>query len=66
VSSVIYINQNVLHYSCLCLEPNDEKDIEMIKKTIIKNIDFIKDNSSKRSAGWISLSTTLLYDLSYL
>ena len=63
IAENIYINQNVLHYSCLCIEPNDEKDIEMIKTTIIKNIDFIKDNSSKRSAGWISLSSTLLYDL---
>jgi hypothetical protein len=66
ITENIYINQNILHYSCLCIEPNDEKDIEIIKTRIIKNINFIKDNSSKRSAGWISLSSTLLYDLSYL
>jgi hypothetical protein len=63
-----YLNQidkNILHYSCLCIEPNedDEKNIEIIKNTIIDNIDFIKNNSSKRSAGWINISTTILYDL---
>lgn len=55
--------ENILHYGCLCLEPNDENDIELIKKTIISNIDYIRNNSSKRSAGWINLTTTVLYDI---
>jgi len=59
----IFINQNVLHYSCLCIEPNNEKDIDTIINTIINNIDFINNNSSKRSAGWINNSSSILYDL---
>jgi adenine-specific DNA-methyltransferase len=59
----IFINENILHYSCICIEPNDEKDIDFIKNIIINNIDFIKNNSSKRSAGWINLNSSLLYNL---
>ena len=55
--------ENILHYGCLCLEPNNEIDIDMIKQKIIDNIDFIKDNSSKRSAGWINLTSSILYNL---
>ena len=63
-----YLNQtniNILHYSCLCIEPNDDNDknIDIIRNTIINNIDFIKNNSSKRSAGWINISSTILYNL---
>ena len=63
-----YLNEtniNILHYSCLCIEPNDDNDknIDIIRNTIINNIDFIKNNSSKRSAGWINISSTILYNL---
>ena len=56
--------KNILHVSCLCLEPNDENDIDFIKNIIISNIDYINNNSSKRSAGWINMSSTILYNLS--
>ena len=58
--------ENMLHSSCLCLEPNDENDIDLIKNIIISNIDYIKNNSSKRSAGWINLSSSVLNDLPIL
>jgi tRNA1(Val) A37 N6-methylase TrmN6 len=59
----LFTHENILHYSCLCLEPNDENDIDDIKDVITNNIEFIKNNSSKRSAGWINLNSTLLYNL---
>ena len=59
----INIHNNILHSGCLCIEPNNEEDIEKIIKTIIKNKEFIKLNSSKRSGGWINLSSRTLYDL---
>ncbi len=63
ISENIYIEDNTLHYNCLCIEPNDEKDIDLIRETIIRNIEFIKNNSSKLSAGWINLKSSLLGDL---
>ena len=62
----IFTYENILHYGCLCIEPKDEKDIERIKNVIIDNIEFIKNNSSKRSAGWINLNSSLLYNLPLL
>ena len=59
----LFENKNILHYGCLCIEPNNENDIYIIKNTIISNIDFIKNNSSKRSAGWINLTSSILYNL---
>lgn len=59
----ISTNRNILHYGCLCIEPNNEKDIEKIKNIIIKNKEFIQLNSSKRSGGWVSLSSRILYDI---
>jgi type I restriction-modification system DNA methylase subunit len=63
ISENIYIQENTLHYNCLCIEPNDEKDLDLIKETIVKNIEFIKNNSSKLSAGWINLKSSLLGEL---
>lgn len=62
----IYINKNILHCSCLCIEPNDNINIDIIIKLIIDNIQFISNNSSKRSAGWINISSRILYDIPLL
>ena len=59
----LFEHENILHYGCLCLEPNNESDIELIKNTIISNITYINDNSSKRSAGWINISSSVLNNL---
>lgn len=59
----LFEHENILHSSCLCLEPNNEDNIELIKNIIISNIDYINDNSSKRSAGWINISSSVLYNL---
>lgn len=63
INENITINNNILHSGCLCIEPNNEEDIQLIIKTIINNKEFIKLNSSKRSGGWINLSSRTLYDL---
>lgn len=55
--------KNTLHRSCLCIEPNDEKNINEIIACIIDNIDFITKNSSKKSGGWINLSSRTLYEI---
>ena len=63
ISNNITKRKNILHISCLCIEPQNDFDIEYIKKIIIKNINFIKQNSTKRSGGWISLSSRILYQI---
>jgi adenine-specific DNA-methyltransferase len=64
IEKSISINQNILHYGCLCIEPNNDIDINYIISIIIKNIDFIKDNSLKKSGGWINISSRILYEIS--
>ena len=59
----IYIAKNILHYSCLCIEPNVDVEVNTIIKLIIDNIDFISRNSTKRSAGWINISSRILYEI---
>ncbi|AII17192.1 putative N6 adenine-specific DNA methyltransferase [Aureococcus anophagefferens virus] len=56
----IFVRKDIFHQGCLCIEPNDENDIEKIKNILIENIDFIQQNSTKRSGGWISLSSRVL------
>lgn len=52
-----------LYSSCLCIEPVNVEDIDLIIKTIRQNVDHIKKNSSKRNNGWINLSSRVLSDL---
>jgi hypothetical protein len=63
IKNCLFIKEPMLHHSCLCIEPKNEKDIECIIMSIIKNIDFITVNSSKRSGGWITLSSRILYQI---
>ena len=63
INERITTNSNILHSGCLCIEPTNEKDIQKIINTIVNNKEFIKLNSSKRSGGWINLSSRILYDL---
>lgn len=59
----ISIQKNILHSGCLCIEPHNELDIQKIIKIIVSNIDYIEENSTKRSGGWINLSSRILYQL---
>lgn len=59
----IMVHQNILHSGCLCIEPIDEKDIDKIIECLIKNKTYLIQNSAKRSGGWISLSSRVLYNL---
>ena len=59
----IDIKPPMLYQSCLCIEPNNNTDIIIIKNTILNNIEFIKSISSKRSGGWINLSSSNLYKI---
>ena len=63
IKNNIFIKQNLLHSGCLCIEPHNEDDIQKIIDCIINNIDFIKQNSSKRGGGWINISSRILYTL---
>jgi hypothetical protein len=63
IDNSIYIHCNILHVGCLCIEPINEKDIQQIINCIVNNKEFIKQNSSKRSGGWINLSSRTLYDI---
>ena len=56
-------NKNILHYGCLCIEPNNSSDLNYIKDVIIKNIDYITQNSQKRSGGWINVSSRVLNEI---
>ena len=56
---------NYLHYSCLrIVSTNSNVSLIDIQNIIKRNIDYIKNNSSKRSGGWINLSSRVLYSLS--
>jgi len=59
----IYTHENILHSSCLCIEPYKDSSlsIDSIIRVIKKNIDFINKNSAKRSGGWINMSSRILY-----
>ena len=63
IPSNLFEYKNILHCGCLCVEPNDENNIDLIKNIIISNIEYIANNSSKRSAGWINISSSVLYNL---
>jgi len=57
------ITPPTLHVGCLCIEPNEVNDIDLIVRTIRENMDYIKKNSSIKNNGWINISTTILKDL---
>lgn len=64
IKELLYIKDPILYQNCLCIEPNNSKDINLIKNLIIKNIKFIEENSAKRSGGWINISSRILYQIS--
>lgn len=61
ISTSMMVDEPMLFQGCICIEPNNIDDIDKIKNSIVANIDRINELSSKRSGGWITLSTTLLY-----
>ena len=63
INNFLFVKQAMLHKSCLCIEPNNEEDIVRIINSIKTNIKFISDNSTKRSGGWISISSRILYQV---
>ena len=64
IKDYLYTRKGMLHKSCLCIQPTTSTHSHTcttkIIKAIEKNIDFIINNSAKRSGGWISLSTRIL------
>lgn len=58
----IEISEPKLFYGCLCIEPIDA-DVEIIRQSIIKNMNILCDMSSKRGGGWINVSSRNLYEL---
>ena len=63
ISNKLHVKSGSLHIGCLCINPIEEKYIDIIINSIIKNIKFIQENSSKRSGGWINLSSRILYQV---
>ena len=59
----ITIREPSLFQNCLCIEPNNENDLENIIIIIKKNINYLKSISSQRSGGWITLSSRNLYKI---
>lgn len=50
-----------LHQGCLCVEPHHPKDAQLIVDSIKANWDTVANHCTKRSAGWINLSSRVLY-----
>ena len=63
INEEITINSNILHSGCLRIEPHKEEDIQTIINLIVKNKEFIKLNSSKRSGGWININSSTIYNI---
>jgi hypothetical protein len=63
IENYLTIKDNTLHYGCLCICPNNNVDIDDIVNIIKKNSSFIGDNSSKRSGGWITISSRILNEI---
>jgi hypothetical protein len=63
ISESMHINENMLHYGCLCIEPNDNISLDDIKIHLINNIDYITNSSSVKSGGWINLSSSILKNI---
>ena len=64
IKDYLHPQKGILHRSCLCITPKKYTDMPIIVETIEKNIDFIVNNSQKRSGGWINLSTRILKQIS--
>ena len=66
ISESLYIKQGTLHHNCLCIEPKNEDTIPDIIDAIKNNIQFISNNSAKRSGGWINISSRILYQVPFV
>ena len=66
ISESLYIKQGTLHHNCLCIEPKNEDNIPDIIDAIKNNIQFISNNSAKRSGGWINISSRILYQVPFV
>jgi hypothetical protein len=62
INDYLNIKEPLLYKSCLCIEPFKQDNIHQIIEIIKNNIEFINLNSSKRSGGWINLSSRILYN----
>ena len=63
IEKYIKIDKGMLFKGCLCVEPKDVLDIDKIRGLIISNKEYIKSLSIKRSNGWISVSSRVLYNI---
>ena len=63
LENCLFIKKGMLHQGCLCIEPHNEDDINKIINCVIENVEFINENSSKRSGGWINISSRTLYEI---
>lgn len=66
ISEYLHIRQGTLHHNCLCIEAKNENDLPDIIDAIKNNIQFISNNSAKRSGGWINISSRILYQVPFV
>lgn len=68
IEKYIIIQEPMLFVGCLCIElkddSNNDDNLALINNVLIKNKEFIKKVTSKRSGGWINISSKTLYELS--
>lgn len=65
INEYLHIRHGSLYQNCLCIEPKNESDIPDIIDAIKNNIQFISNNSAKRSGGWINISSRILYQVPF-
>ncbi|AOM63555.1 putative N6 adenine-specific DNA methyltransferase [Heterosigma akashiwo virus 01] len=63
INTNVKIRKGMLFYSCVRIEPDDENDVNTIVNVIRNNTGFIISNSTKRSGGWINISSRVLYQI---
>ena len=60
------ISKPMIYQTCLCIEPNNDDDIEAIYSAIMSNSTYLGDVSSKRSGGWVNITTRTLYSIPFV
>lgn len=63
--TMVISSEPSLYQGCLCIEPINDTNTEKIYETIQKNMEYIEKITSKRSGGWITLSSRNLNEIEW-
>lgn len=61
INKYLFTQEPILHQGSLCVEPKNSKDAQLIINSIKAHWDTVEKQCTKRSAGWINLSSRVLY-----